>query len=122
MPQSTTTGATPKQSSGVNPLSMLLHLGKTFALTGAVLSDRRVHWLPKFAFIGLIGALMAGLLFPEMAVDVLGVIPTAGLDLLGIPAEAGIDWMVFGVAAFNLLKLFPADIVGEHYDRLFRSK
>src|SRR5262249_26323447 len=34
MPQSTTTGATQKPSSGVNPLSMLLHLGKTFALTG----------------------------------------------------------------------------------------
>jgi hypothetical protein len=121
MPQSTTTGGTQKATSGVNPLSMLLHLGKTFALTGAVLSDRRVSWLPKVAFLGLIGALVAGLIFPEMAVDVLGVIPTAGLDLLGIPAEAGIDWVVFGVAAFNLLKLFPADIVGEHYDRLFRK-
>jgi hypothetical protein len=120
MAHSTATGATNKATSGVNPLSMLLHLGKTFALTGAVLSDRRVHWLPKMAFIGMIGALMAGLIFPEMAVDALAVIPTAGLDLLGIPAEAGIDWMVFGVAAFNLLKLFPADIVGEHYDRLFR--
>jgi hypothetical protein len=121
MPQSTTTGATQKTSSGVNPLSMLLHLGKTFALTGAVLTDRRVHWLPKVAFIGLIVALMLGLIFPETAVDVLGVIPTAGLDLLGIPAEAGIDWVVFGVAAFNLLKMFPANIVGEHYDRLFRK-
>jgi hypothetical protein len=121
MPQSTTTGATQKASSGVNPLSMLLHLGKTFALTGAVLSDRRVHWLPKIAFLGVIGALVAGLIFPEMAVDVLGAIPTAGLDMLGIPAEAGIDWVVFGVAAFNLLKLFPADVVGEHYDRLFRK-
>ncbi len=121
MPQSPPTGPTQKATSGLNPLSMLLHLGKTFALTGAVLSDRRVSWLPKIAFVGLIGALVAGVIFPEMAVDVLGLIPTAGLDLLGIPAEAGLDWMIFGVAAFNLLKMFPADIVGEHYDRIFRK-
>jgi len=121
MPQSTTTGPSQKTPSGINPLSMLLHLGKTFALTGAVLSDRRVHWLPKFAFVGLIVVLIAGLIFPEIAVDVIAAIPTAGLDLLGIPAEAGFDWVIFGVAAFNLLKLFPADIVGEHYNRFFHK-
>jgi hypothetical protein len=25
------------------------------------------------------------------------------------------------VAAFNLLKLFPKDVVGEHYDNLFHK-
>jgi hypothetical protein len=42
-------------------------------------------------------------------------------DAVGIPAEATLDWAVLGVAAFNLLKLFPRDVVGEHYDRLFRK-
>ena len=44
------------------------------------------------------------------------------VNALGLPTEFAIDWIFVSVAAFNLLKLFPAEIVGEHYDRLFRSR
>lgn len=108
---------------GANPLSMLVHIPKTIKLTGSVLSDPRVHWVQKFAFVGSIGALLLALFFPEMIADIFGGAFTAGLfDMVGIPAEAGIDWTVFAIAAFNLLKVFPADVVGEHYDRLFRNR
>lgn len=119
-----TTGSTATGSTASNPVSnpfnLIFHMGKTLGLTGAVLKDQRVHWLPKATFVGGIAALLAAVLFPEMAADVLAAVPTAGIfDALGIPTEAGIDWVVFSVAAFNLLKLFPAEVVGEHYDRLF---
>ncbi len=108
---------------GANPVSMFVHIPKTIRLVGAVLSDPRVHWVQKFAFVGSIGALLLALFFPEMIADIFGGAFTGGLfDLVGIPAEAGIDWTVFAVAAFNLLKLFPAEVVGEHYDRLFRNR
>jgi hypothetical protein len=102
---------------------MLVHIRKTLSLTGSVLTDPRVHWIPKIAFIGSIGALLLAVLFPETMADLLGGALTAGIfDFFGIPAEAGIDWTLFAVFAFNLLKLFPSDIVAEHYDRLFRNR
>lgn len=105
--------------------ALILHLRKTVALTGAVLHDTRVHWLSKSLYVGSIGMLLAALLFPEMVGDLLAFFGLPGLggiaDALGIPAEAGFDWIAFAVAAYNLLRLFPTEIVGEHYDRLFRS-
>ena len=105
--------------------ALILHIRKTIALTGAVLNDARVHWLTKSLYVGSIGMLLAALLFPEMVGDLLAFFGLPGLggiaDLLGLPAEAGFDWIAFAVAAYNLLRLFPTDIVGEHYDRLFRS-
>ena len=64
-------------------------------------------------------------LVPELGIDgFLAAIPGFGWigDALGIPAEASLDWVAAAVAAFNLLKLFPAEIVGEHYDALFRNR
>jgi hypothetical protein len=101
-----------------------LHFPKTAALATALLQDARVHWLPKLLFVGSIIALLIALFFPEAAAEVVGLgIPGVGwiLDALGIPVDATIDWVVLAVAAFNLLRLFPREIVGEHYDRLFRS-
>ena len=112
----------PAKQRGANLLSMVFHFQKTAALTNALLRDARVHWLPKIAFVVSIFALLLALLFPEVATDFIGTIGIGPIfDLLGVPAEAGIDIVAFGVAAFNLLKLFPADIVGEHYDELFRN-
>lgn len=105
--------------------ALILHIRKTVALSAAVLNDARVHWLSKSLYVGSIGMLLAALFFPEMLGDLLAFIGLPGLggiaDLLGIPAEAGFDWIAFAVAAYNLLRLFPTEIVGEHYDRLFRS-
>ena len=109
----------------VHFFSMLFHLGKTSALASSVLKDERVHWFSKLAFVTGLGALVLAVIFPELAGDVAALaIPGVGeiFDLLGLPVEGIFDWVAFTVAAFNLLKLFPAEVVGEHYDRLFRSK
>lgn len=108
----------------VKQASLLFHMGKTAALVSAITKDARVHWMPKLFFFGTLGALLLALLFPESAAEILGMgIPGVGwaLDALGIPVDATVDWAVLGVAAFNLLKLFPKEVVGEHYDRLFRK-
>lgn len=109
-----------------NQLSLLLHIGKTAGLVQAVLRDARVHWLPKMVFVGCLGALVLAVLFPELTADtaVFFGLPGVGaaMDVLGIPAEGVLDWTVVAVAAFNLLKLFPTEIVGEHYDTLFRRR
>ena len=120
----TTAGATftrrPKQ------LSLLFHFRKTFSLVGAVLQDERVHWLPKTVFLSCIGALLLAVVAPEAMADLVAAIGLPGLglglDVLGLPVDATIDWAAFAVAAFNLLRLFPAEIVGEHYDHLVRSR
>lgn len=113
-------GNTTKRSS-MNQLSLLLHVRKTALLINAVLHDARVHWLPKSLFLGTLSALVIALLGGDVVSEfVSNVFPVIG-PVLGLPADAGLDWVAFSVAAFNLLKLFPADIVGEHYDRLFRS-
>jgi hypothetical protein len=121
---SSATRAQPTTKSTVRPTSLLFHLGKTTALVNAIMRDARVHWLPKLFFFGALCALLVALLFPETIADVSGVFaPVVGwaFDAVGIPAEATLDWAVLGVAAFNLLKLFPREVVGEHYDRLFRK-
>lgn len=114
----------PSTQSTVRQASLLFHLGKTAALISAIMKDMRVHWLPKLFFFAALGALLLALLFPETAGEIIGLgIPGIGwaFDALGIPVDATVDWAVLGVAAFNLLKLFPRDVVGEHYDRLFRK-
>jgi hypothetical protein len=120
-PSATATHAAP------NPFAMVLHLVKTFSLTGSVLGDSRVHPARKVAFVTAMAALIGAALgvegITEGVTQVLNVVPGLGLALgVGeIPLDGAIDWVLVGVAAFNLLKLFPAEVVGEHYDRLFRA-
>ncbi len=121
---SSATDTQPTTQKTVKQASLLFHMGKTTSLVSAIMKDARVHWLPKLFFFGLLGALLLALLFPESAAELLGLgIPGVGwaLDALGLPVDATIDWAVLGVAAFNLLKLFPKEVVGEHYDHLFRK-
>ncbi|HZC79555.1 MAG TPA: hypothetical protein VE258_17495 [Ktedonobacterales bacterium] len=106
--------------SNPNQFALLLHIRKTFALVGAVLADPRVPRVSKAAFMTAIGALVLALVGADGASALVeSLLPIVG-PVLGLPADAAFDWIAFSVAAFNLLKLFPADIVGEHYDRLFR--
>ena len=108
-----------------NPFAMLFHLGKTFALTGSVLSDQRVHVARKGIFVTVMVVLIAAVLGSELAAElVTNVVPVFG-QLVGLgelPVDGAFDWVFLSVAAFNMLKLFPAEVVGEHYDRLFRRK
>ena len=99
---------------------LVFHAVKTSKLVGAVMVDKRVPVIRKVAYIGIIGLMLAVLLFPEIFGDLVALIAFLPADILGIPAEGAFDWVAFAVASFSLLKLFPAEIVGEHYDRLFR--
>lgn len=127
MPSSVPSSAPDSSSAPVKTVrqaSLLFHLGKTAALITAIMKDVRVHWLPKLVFFGVLGASLLALLFPESAAELLGLgVPGIGwaFDALGIPVDATLDWAVLGVAAFNLLKLFPKEVVGEHYDQLFQK-
>jgi hypothetical protein len=103
---------------------LLFHIQKTTALVGSVLQDGRVSWVSKSLFLTCITALLGAIILPELGIDVAAFFGLPGigavLDMLGLPVDASFDWVAFSVAAYNLLKLFPAEIVGEHYDRLFR--
>ena len=107
-------GSQPKRT------DLIFHLFKTSKLVAAVLDDRRVGIARKAAYLGTVGLLLALLLFPEALAEVATLV-TVVFPFLEIPVDASIDWVSFAVATFSLLKLFPKEIVGEHYDRLFRS-
>jgi hypothetical protein len=110
----------------VNQLSLIFHVRKTVALASALLHDARVHWFSKLLFIGSVASVLLAVLFPELLADAVAAVGLPGIgpifDLLGLPVDATIDWVAFAVATYNLLRLFPPDIVGEHHDRLFHSR
>jgi hypothetical protein len=100
---------------------LIFHSIKIARLVSAILKDRRVSIVRKGAYLGVVGLLLGALIFPELFADLVTLItPLLPLEVLEIPADATIDWVAFVVATFSLLKLFPKEIVGEHYDRLFR--
>lgn len=118
-----TAGTAPHQAP--NPLSMLFHMFRTFSLAGSLLADPRIHPSRKSVFVGILGILVAAVLGVEGVTEVVtNLLPVVGqfIGLGELPADAALDWVLVVVAAFNLLRLFPKEIVGEHYDRLFRSR
>jgi hypothetical protein len=121
-PQGTASGSKTQQQHGQpKRTDLFFHLFKSSKLMGALIKDRRVSVLRKVAYLGIVGFLLAALLFPELFGDVLTALtPLLPLDILGIPTEGVFDWAAFAVATFELLRLFPKEVVGEHYDRLFR--
>ena len=111
-----------------NPITMLFHMFKSISLAVSLLVDPRVHTARKAVFITVIGALIAAAIgvegVGEAVTQLLNIVPGLGafIGLGEIPVDVTIDWVLVAAAMFNLLRLFPREIVGEHYDRLFRSK
>jgi len=66
------------------------------------------------------GGLLVILLFPDAINEVVlsTILPLAG-TVLGIPLDAGFDWVAFSMVVVTLLRFFPAELVAEHYQRLF---
>jgi len=118
--QQTSTEQQQQKISQPKRTDLIFHLFKTSKLVAAVLDDRRVGIVRKAAYLGSVGLLLAILLFPEALAEV-ATLFTVVFPFLEIPVDASIDWVSFAAATFSLLKLFPKEIVGEHYDRLFRS-
>lgn len=114
MPSSTNQAA--DSTSRIGALEAVLHLPRTFKVASATLQDQRVGLLPKVMFIGSIALLIIVLLAPELGLD--GVLAATGVgaifDAIGLPIEGGFDWLAIAVAAVNLMKLFPTEIVNEH--------
>lgn len=86
--------------------------------------DSRVQILPKALFIGSVVFILAALFTPEALAELVAVVPGLG-DILALgflPVDGVIDWMALGLLALNLMKMFPQDIVNEHFDNIVAKK
>ena len=102
---------------------LFLHTFKSFRMIKAVLWDERVSLARKAAYLGGMGVLLVLLLFPELLADSATLLsPLFSLVGIEIPAEGTIDWMALAFASFSLLSLFPKEVLGEHYERIFHKK
>jgi hypothetical protein len=102
-------------------LDIFFHSIKTAKLIGALFKDRRIAVFRKVFFVLAVAVLLVILLFPD-ALGELGlsaVLPLIG-TVLGVPIDAGVDWAVFSLLAVNLLRVFPAGLLAEHYHEIFR--
>jgi hypothetical protein len=119
--QAIPTGASRQRRTRPRRMEIFLHIAKTGQLIKALMLDRRVPIWRKAFFFGSIGGLLFILLFPDMLNEAVmsTVLPLAG-TVIGIPLDAGFDWLAFVIAVVTLLRFFPADLVAEHYRRIFR--
>ena len=101
-------------------LEIFLHITKTGRLVKALVLDRRVALWRKAFFFGSIAGLLFILLFPDLLNETImsTVLPLAG-TVIGVPLDAGFDWLAFAIAIVTLLRFFPAELVAEHYRRIF---
>lgn len=122
VPQTTQTTNRARKASRPKGRDIFFHAIKTVRLIGALGGDRRVSIIRKAFFFGIILGLLVILLFPDIFGEaVLSVVlPLVG-TVLGVPLDLGFDWTAFALAVIALLNIFPAEIVGEHYQRLFRK-
>ena len=103
-------------------LDIFFHGIKTAKLLGALFRDRRIAVVRKVFFVLAVAALLVLLLFPDLLgeLGLSAVLPILG-TLLGIPIDAGFDWAAFALLVVSLLRIFPADLMAEHYDEIFRG-
>ncbi|TMC21175.1 MAG: N-acetylmuramidase family protein [Chloroflexi bacterium] len=103
-------------------LHLFFHFIKTTKLVGALLRDGRIRFMPKVFFVGSIAAMLVILIFPDVLNEVVlsTVLPIVG-TVLGVPLDAGLDWVAFALLIVNLLRFFPAEVVTEHYERIFTT-
>lgn len=119
--QPATTKEQQQQHNQPKRTDLVFHFFKTGKLVSAVLQDKRVHVARKAAYLGVLGLILLIPLVPEIAGQVITLLsPLLPGEIVELPLDGTIDWVTFAVATFSLLKFFPKEIVGEHYDRLFR--
>jgi hypothetical protein len=100
---------------------IFFHLIKSAKLMGRLFTDRRIGLGRKALFSGSVITLGLILLFPDTEIVMGFIFPIIGA-VLGVPVDAGIDWLVFSMALLKLLRIFPNEIVSEHYVDLFRKE
>lgn len=99
---------------------LLLHPFKTLYFVTFLLTDRRVSFFRKLAFLGPLALLIFAVLLPESLIaGAMGLLlPLVGLAL-NIPIDAGLDWILVALAAKALLRVFPAHVVYDYHAQLF---
>jgi hypothetical protein len=122
MPTSTNTNPQ-STASRMGAMQSIVHLPRTLKIAGHVLKDERVNIMPKIMFVGGIVALLAALLTPEAFAELVNLIPGLGqlLGVLEIPVDGAVDWIALAFAALNLMRLFPQDVVNEHYNNVTQN-
>jgi hypothetical protein len=95
---------------------VLLHPVRSVSFISALMRDPRVELPRKVIFSLLVSTMLVLLLFPDVLEEgiLTSIFPVLG-TILGIPLGAGLDWAAFAMLSVYLLRLFPADIVNEHY-------
>jgi len=122
MPQQASSSQFPEKLIHPRRFTLFLHAIKTFKLIGALSKDRRVPLSRKILFFGSLLFLLALLLIPDAFGEVFlsVILPFVG-TVLGVPLDTGFDWVVFAIALVSLLRVFPAELVSEHYRSIFEN-
>src|SRR5262249_43563021 len=123
MQEKTTSSQWPEKLTPPRRITLFFPMIKTFKMILAFLKDRRIPVIRKKIFFGSILFLLVLLFFPDLFGEVVlsFVLPLVG-TVLGIPIDAGFDWVVFAIAVVSLLRVFPAEMVSEHYKRIFHKR
>lgn len=98
---------------------VFFHPIRTGKFLNAIMRDDRIHTSRKVLFSLLVSALLVILVFPDALEETVisMILPVIG-TIIGIPLSLGIDWGTFAVLSVYLLRVFPAEIVNEHYAAL----
>jgi hypothetical protein len=122
MPQQTMSSQFPEKLARPSRFALFFHGIKTFKLIGALLKDRRIPLVRKVLFFGSVLFVLVLLLFPDAFGELFlsAILPIVG-TVLGVPIDAGFDWFAFALVVVGLLKVFPAELVSEHYRRIFQN-
>lgn len=95
---------------------IFFHPVRSVCFVKALLKDPRIHASRKVAFIGLIVLMLAMLFFPDVIEESIlsAILPVLG-SILGVPLDLSLNWTSFALLSVTLLRVFPSEIVNEHY-------
>lgn len=104
-------------------IESFFRIGRTVKLVNSLLRDSRVSVVRKVSFSAALISLLVAMIFPELVADsFLSTILPFISSAIGIPLEAGIDWFTFVMLLPVLMRIFPAKIMQEHYQIVFRKQ
>ncbi len=113
----------PLKKSFPGRIEAFLRIGGTVKLVNSLMRDRRVPAVRKVCFGAALCSLLAAMIFPELIADgFLSTILPFISSIIGIPIEAGVDWFTFILVLPVLLRIFPAELMQEHYFRVFKKQ
>lgn len=103
-----------------HPWELVLHPVHSVRFIQALGRDPRISWVRKLLYLGPLVLLLVAVLLPEgiIAAVIAALVPLVG-PLVNLPADAALDWVLLGLAAYALLRIFPEQIVREHHAQLF---